>query len=464
MSTPHHARLDRDALGLVHSTVIGIAGTSPSYSIAATLAALIAAVGALAPASLLWCGLIMSGIALAYIRLNRADPDAGAAYAWVSRVFHPGLGFLAGWTVLVSSVLFMVSATLPAAQATLLLLEPLLGAAAGANRFAVTAVAIGWMLAVSALLATGIRLSGTVQTVLTSVELALLAAVAFVALDRHGAAVLERLTWSSFALTQFGPAQFDSALFAAGAVISLFFYWGWDVPLNLSEETRRGDTTPGWGVATAMLVLITVFVVFAAITLALLGEDEIRDSSTNVIFAVADKLFPRPWSYLAVLAVMISTVGTLTTAILQFSRTLFAKSRAGALHPRWARLHARRRTLHLAMLLIVSLGTLLLLLSLVYPDSDAVMRASVGAIGVQAAFYYGLVGFACAWTCRRGALKSPLRLLLMVVWPAASAALFWAAALLNIRNFDAPTALIAFGGILIGFVPLAILQRNPGVP
>ena len=91
------SRLRKDALGLVHSAAIGVAGTAPSYSIAASTAALIGAVGALAPASLLYCGLIMIGITFAFVNLNRVYPDSGASYAWVGRVFHRDLGFLTGW-------------------------------------------------------------------------------------------------------------------------------------------------------------------------------------------------------------------------------------------------------------------------------------------------------------------------------------------------------------------------------
>ena len=39
-------------------------------------------------------------------------------------------------------------------------------------------------------------------------------------------------------LTSFAPSAFCPETFAAGAVIAVFFFWGWDVPLNASEETR----------------------------------------------------------------------------------------------------------------------------------------------------------------------------------------------------------------------------------
>jgi hypothetical protein len=44
--------LRADALGLVESVIMGVAGSGPAYSVAVSTATLIAAVGVLAPASL----------------------------------------------------------------------------------------------------------------------------------------------------------------------------------------------------------------------------------------------------------------------------------------------------------------------------------------------------------------------------------------------------------------------------
>jgi amino acid transporter len=107
------------ALGFGESVIMGVAGSGPAYSVAATTAVLIGAVGVLAPASLLYCGLIMFGIVFAVRHLNRLDPNAGATYSWLTAIFSPAIGFFAGWSVIVGSALFMVSGTLPAAAATL---------------------------------------------------------------------------------------------------------------------------------------------------------------------------------------------------------------------------------------------------------------------------------------------------------------------------------------------------------
>jgi len=69
-------------------------------------------VGVLAPASLLYCGLIMFGIVFAFRHLNCLDANAGASYSWLTSIFSPAIGFFAGWSVIAGSALFMVSGTL----------------------------------------------------------------------------------------------------------------------------------------------------------------------------------------------------------------------------------------------------------------------------------------------------------------------------------------------------------------
>src|SRR2546426_1541962 len=320
--------LVENALGLGESVVMGVAGTAPAFSAAATTATLIAAVGVLSPGSLLYGGFIMCGVTLAFMQLNRTDPNAGASYAWVGKAFGPVLGFFAGWSLLVASAVFMVSGTIPAATATL----ELINAKLANDPVSVAMVAAGWLLAVSAVIVKGIKPTSYTQVVLTSVEVAILMVVIGTALIKFGGTPAHPFSMKWFSLAEFTPQ-----LFASGALTALFFFWGWDVTLNLNEETRNATHAPGHGAFLAMIIVLLLFVAFVTVTLLVLNDAEIEQSGTNVVLAIADKLFPRPWSYMAVIAVMLSTVGTLETSILQFTRTMFAQGHDGALHARDAR-------------------------------------------------------------------------------------------------------------------------------
>jgi amino acid transporter len=445
-----HGKLSEGALGVSESIVMGVAGTAPAFSVAATTGTLVASVGALSAASIMYCGLIMFGVTLAFMSLNKTATNAGASYAWVSREFNRTIGFFAGWALLVASAVFMVSGTIPAATATLLLIAPQIAD----NPFWVTTVATGWLLAVSAVIVKGIKATSYTQIVMTTIEVGILIVIivaAIVQFSKHPAHVVG---WA-----QFSPAAFSPALFATGALTALFFFWGWDVTVNLNEETRDPGRSAGTAAVWTMAIVVLLFITFVVAALLVLTDAEINQSSTNVVFALADKLFPRPWSYMAVLAVMLSSIGTLETSILQFTRTLFAQGRDGSLHPRYAILHPTWRTPWVATLVIAVLGVTFLLLSSNFPTVNVIIKDSVNAIGFQVAFYYSLAGLACAWYHRRQARQSPRVFLLLFLWPLVSAAFLIFIAIYSIPTFDTMTNIVGLGGIVIGIVPL-LLNRS----
>ncbi len=441
------ARLRSEALDIRESVVMGVAGTAPAFSAAAATATLIGAVGTRAPGSLLDCGLIMFGVALAYMYLNRVNPNAGASYAWVRDEFGPVPGFLAGWALLVASAVFMVSGSIPAATATLMLVSP-----ASVNEPARVALVAGaWFVIVSLVAMKGIKVASYTQVIMTGIEVVTLCVVVVAALVWHGGAAAHPFSWRWFS-----PEAFTPRSFANGAVTALFFFWGWDVTLNLTEETRDAVRAPGRGALIAMAIVLFLFVSFVTGTLLSLTDGEIQKSGTNVVFAVAEKLFPKPWSYMAILAVMLSTIGTLETSILQFTRTMYAQGRDRMLHPRYAAIHGRWQTPWIATLLILFIGLSLLALSSNFSTVDQIIRDSVNAIGFQVALYYGLACAACAWRYRRSSPRNVASFALQFVWPILSMGFLVFVALYSIPTFDATTIAVGLGGIAAGGVPLLV--------
>lgn len=225
--------LAKESLGAFESAVMGIAGTAPAFSVAVTTAAIVASVGVLSVGSVLYCGLIMFGIMLAFIHLSKITPHAGAAYAWVGHVFGRKWGFFTGWGLLVASVFFMVSATIPAATSTLLLIAPERVESTGWVAF----TAAIWLTLVTLVVTKGIKHASYTQLALTAIETAVIFALIIGAFIQYGGqpAHPPSLIW-------FSPFSFTPQLFATGALTAIFFYWGWDVTMNLSEETRTGNT------------------------------------------------------------------------------------------------------------------------------------------------------------------------------------------------------------------------------
>ncbi len=445
------AGLAKGALGVAESVVMGIAGTAPAFSVAVTTATIVAAVGVLSVGSILYCGLIMFGIMLGFKNLNKMSPNAGATYAWVSSVFGPAWGFFAGWGLLVASVVFMVSATIPAATSTLLLLAPQHVESTGW----VTFTAAIWLTVVTAVVTKGIKHASYAQVTLTIIETAIVFALIGAAFYQYWGAPAHPPSWSWIAPTSFTPQ-----LFATGALTAIFFYWGWDVTMNLGEETKDGEPSPaGQGAFWAMINLILFFIIMMIVVLIVLTDEEIAKANTNVLYAIADKLFSPPWSYLAVLSTILSTVGTIETQILQFSRSMFAMARDNMLHPRYAKIHPEWQTPYIATVVIWLMGILLLFSSSYMPSVSTILNASILAIGIQICFYMGLAGYACAWHYRHMLKGDFADAFTHVIWPFLGAAFMTFIGIYSIPTFDTVTLVVGLGGLLVGLIPL-LLSRS----
>ncbi len=101
--------LKKNAIGFASSVVIGVASTAPGYSLAATLGFVAAAVGTKSPAILLISFVPMFLVAGGYYYMNKADPDCGTSFSWVTKAMGPQLGWMAGWAIVVADVLVMAN-------------------------------------------------------------------------------------------------------------------------------------------------------------------------------------------------------------------------------------------------------------------------------------------------------------------------------------------------------------------
>ena len=242
-----HNPLNAGVLGLFDSVIMGIAGSAPAYSIGATTGALFFAVAYGGPAALLYCGFFMFGIVWAFSYLSRDDSHAGAAYSWVRRAIHPILGYLSGWALIVSALLFMVIATFPAGSSVLRLFGTSLYQKTGP----VTILGAVFFFAMVTAVALGVTVTVKVQIIMSTIEVFLLVLFA-------GLALFHAHHVTAFSWHWFSPSIFSShhgSTFVAGALLAAFYYWGWDVTANL-RATKDAKKTSGLG------GLLGTFVVF----------------------------------------------------------------------------------------------------------------------------------------------------------------------------------------------------------
>src|SRR4051794_22273429 len=146
--------LKKDALGFMSSVVIGVASTAPGYSLAASLGLVVAVagVGLQAPAVLLLAFVPMLLIASAYYYMNRADPDCGTTFSWVTRAMGPTWGWLGGWAIVVADVIVMANLAQIAGLYSFLLVG---WQEAADSTTAVTAVGVVWIAIMTAICVIG---------------------------------------------------------------------------------------------------------------------------------------------------------------------------------------------------------------------------------------------------------------------------------------------------------------------
>lgn len=406
------------ALGLLDSTVMAVASTAPAYSLTATLYLLVAAVGLASPAAILVSFLPVLGIALAYSYMNRTNPNCGASYAWLTQAVSPWVGWFTGWVQTAASVLFLVQAPSVAGQNTLNFLSSvgLLPAGASNNTLAIALVGIAWLALTTAMVVYGIQIASRFQWVLLTIEYVVvvgfsLAALVLVA-TRHPTGS-RPFSWSW--LNPFSIPGVDGL--AAGAVLAVFIFWGWDTAANVSEETRNARTAPGQAGVIAMFILLFIYLLASVAMQEYLPANQIVNAQSDGLRYFASRIASGPWSSIMLLAVLSSTVATVQTTLLPAARVTLAMARDGVWPRFFTIVHPRFKTPWIGTLVLAGAAAVGLLLSTLATDPAGTLANLVAGIGILIAFYYGVTGLACAWYFRRLLLKDAKTLLLAGVLP-----------------------------------------------
>jgi amino acid transporter len=396
--------LKSGALGYLSNLVIGIASTAPGYSLAATLGFVVAVVGmgVHAPAVLIVSFIPMLLIASAYNYMNRADPDCGTSFTWVTRAMGPRLGWLTGWAIVAADVIVMATLAYIAGIYTFLLFGM---DAAASNLFDVSIVAVIWIALMTWICWRGIELSARTQFFLLAMEIFALALFSIVALVKvyAGTAPPESihvaLDWfSPFSLPGGGTALVE------GVLLGVFIYWGWDSGVCVNEESENAAEGPGRAALMSTILLVLIYVVVAVAAQAYAGLPFLRQNKDDVLSALGGSVFGSPLDKVLIIAVLTSASASTQTTILPTARTTLSMARFGAIPKAFGRIHPRYLTPDVSTLVMggVSLVWSLIIINV----SENVLGDSLTAIGFQIAFYYGLTGFACAIFYRKELFKS----------------------------------------------------------
>ena len=328
---------------------------------------------------------IVSGLvtllgALTYGELAAMFPKAGGNYVYLREGVSPLFGFLYGWTLFtVIQTATIAAVAIAFARFTAVLVPALsetifLGGRWGGYNLGVSwqrLFAIASVILLTWINVRGVRTAAIIQTSLTAIKTAALAAliVLGVTIGRNAEAIA----------ANFGPAFWPAGgltlallpVVGAAMVGSLFSMDAWNNVGFASGELKRPERDLPFAMAVGVLVVVTLYVLANIAYLNVLPGDVIAKTWTEgrppVGTAAMQQMFGGPGLIIMAVAIMISTFGCNNGLILSGARVYYAMAcdklffrRAGELHPTY-------RTPALA-LVVQAVWTCLLALSGTYGD------------------------------------------------------------------------------------------------
>jgi amino acid transporter len=425
--------LKQGALGLISSTVVGVASTAPAYSLAATLGFVVVLIGVKAPIVTLLAFVPMLLISFAYNELNKADPDCGTVFTWGTRAFGPKTGWMGGWGLVAADILVMASLAQIAGQYIFLLFNAK-GIGGEASSGWVLLVGILWLVAMTAICYVGIEISANFQKALLGIEVVMLVILSVVALVKvaDGSAPIGHLhpTWAWF-----NPLGGSFKDLVDGLTLMLFIYWGWDTAVSVNEETEDKSVIPGRAAVISTVILLGVYelVVLSAQSYAGLRTTGIGLGNPahqgDVLSVLGGSIFGSSGfgsflTHLLLLMVLSSAAASTQTTILPTARTTLSMAVYKSIPSTFARIHRRFLTPTVSTVIMGAVSAVFYVI-MNYVSKGSVIVDSVTALGVMIAFYYGLTGLSCFWYYRKTLAGSTRDLFMRGVLPLIGWALMW---------------------------------------
>lgn len=266
-------------------------------------------------------------LAGAYIfaELAARRPESGGAYAYLRDAFHPSVGFMYGWTLLLVAQSGGAAASAITFTAYAL---PLVGITP--TDAISKAVAIAVIIAFTLVNSLGVRAGATTQNAFMIAKIAAFAGIILVGIFAPHA--------PPAALAPTGPTSLGSF---GLALISVFFaYLGWGTASFVSGELRDPQKTLPQGLLLGVGGVTLLYLSINGICLLVLGQTGLAQTHTPVAAVVAAAFGPRAQAIMSAI-VAFSVLGFVGNQILTSPRVYFQMAADGNFFKKLATLNAR---------------------------------------------------------------------------------------------------------------------------
>jgi len=408
-------RLEPDAIGVAQDTVIGMASAAPGVSVGLTLAALALASAYAGGLVIIVTAVPMLIIANAYRRLNMWQANCGASFEWVGRSISPYLGWLTGWVMIAAYLTGAVSGVEVIGPNVLAIATTRPGSARDDIIIATVITLVMLVIAVA-----GIRLTARTQVAMAVAEYAILVAFAVAGLAlvlRHAPGTFP-VTAAWFSLHGIG----GHGSLAAGLLIAVYAYSGWDGTVYVNEEVKHRRLNPGRAAILAVLILTGLYVLVITGLQGVVSPARLQAHATTALTYTAQAIAGPGAARVMAFALALSVIAATGTSIVLTARIIYGMASYRALPGRLANVSARFATPVNASLLT---GFLIIALTWVYLLATSVQGAFTAVVNVSGllfAVFYVLTALATLAYYRRRILASPVDAITLGVLPLAAAA------------------------------------------
>lgn len=324
------------AIRLPHATAM-VVGTIIGASIFVQPSEVTSQVHSVGGVLLVWllAGLLTLIGSLVCAELASTFTRTGGVYVYLSEAFHPALGFLWGWAMLLTMHSGIIAAIATVFARYTAHFVPL-------GTWGGRAVAIGVIILLSAVNYLGVKHGSRLQTLFTGGKMLAVAAIVGLGFGLGGR-VPAHFVGSSTGGDSLGG-------FLLAMVAGLFAYGGWHMVTYSSEETVEPAKTIPRALLIGTLIVTVSYMAMTAVYLYVMPMDRVA-ASTRVAADLADTLLGSGGAGAMSAIVMFSTFGGLAGIILAGPRVYYAMAQDGLLFRWFAELHPRYGTPHRAIVL-----------------------------------------------------------------------------------------------------------------
>ncbi len=278
--------------------------------------------------------------ALSYASLGSRYPRAGGAAYVTERAFAlPILSFTVGLALVCSGL------TSVATQSRVFAAN--LAKVAGLETLPVEWLAVGFLLVMTGIVFRGIRESMWVNVACTIIEAAGLLIVIAVSVSY----------WGSVDYLEVPAEHADAGtalLVLQGSILTFFAFIGFEDTYNVAEEVKTPSRTIPIALVTAMLLATLLYIGVAISVVSVVPHEELTTAPAPLA-AVMERAAPTFPPIIMTLITMFAVGNTALVNYITASRLLYGMSRQGLLPYALGRVHARRRTPHLAIAALLSI-------------------------------------------------------------------------------------------------------------